>query len=227
MARPSRPWFRFYVEAVTDRKLRRLTPAQRWLWVAILAAARQSPKPGVLLVADDLTMTVEELADHAGMRVRDVKAGLEQMLALGLVAITDGLISVPRWDDRQFESDDVTARTAKHRSRERSQERSPPVPGNAPETEAETEAESEPKRSRRKPEREVPDDWTPSQKTRDWANTEYPQHANRRVLASFIDNARKKDLRFRDIEAAFRNWIRQEEKYHPTTGGSEPARTFL
>ena len=47
----ARPWFRLYVEAFQDVKLRGLSPAHRWLWMAILGIARQSCVSGSLLVA--------------------------------------------------------------------------------------------------------------------------------------------------------------------------------
>lgn len=132
MARPVRPWFRFYVEAMGDRKLRRLTPAQRWIWVAVLSAARESPQPGVLLVADDLPMTHVELADYAGVPAKDVNAAVALMEKLGMLVIADECICVPKFHARQFESDNVTARTQKHRERSREQVRNVPknVPGN-------------------------------------------------------------------------------------------------
>ena len=144
MARPARPWFRFYVEAFPDRKIRRLTPTQRWIWVAVLGAARESPMPGHLLIADGLAMTTEELAEYAGVKVREVVSALAAMRTLGMVRDSPtGLVAVVNWDKRQFESDDVTARTRTYR--ERSQEQGKDVPknvrGNAPETETETETE--------------------------------------------------------------------------------------
>lgn len=225
MSRPSRPWFRFYVESMNDRKLRRLTPAQRWLWVAILSAARQSTTPGVLLVAEGVPMTYAELADYAGMKPREIEPAVTEMMALGMVVLEGcGALCVKNWKERQFESDDVTARTAKHRSKERSQT----VPGNAPETETEqNRTESEAKPYRRKAAREVPDDWTPSDDTREWALSNYPQHAKKGVLLAFISNSQAKGLKYRNIDQAFRNWIRREERFHPAQGRSETARTHL
>jgi hypothetical protein len=131
LPRPQRPWFRFYVEAVHDRKLRRLNPAQRWLFVAVLAAARQSPIPGYLRISDRDAMTAEDLADFAAVPLRQVNAGIEAMSELGLIEWDTEIASwhVPKWNDRQYESDDVTARTRAHRSR---LERSNVVPGNVP-----------------------------------------------------------------------------------------------
>lgn len=133
MPRPARPWFRFYVEALSDRKLRRLTPAQRWLWVAILGAARMSPKPGALVVADE-PLSDDEVADIAGMTVKEVRKAMPLYERAGMLHREDDTWRVTNWDSRQFESDDTTERTRKHRSKERSNG----VPGNAPETEAET-----------------------------------------------------------------------------------------
>lgn len=144
MPRPIRPWFRFYVEAFGDRKLRRLTPTQRWVWVSVLGAARESPESGRLFIAEGVPMTHEELADYAGVKLREIGPALDLMASLSMIAVDkNGLVSVTNWDSRQFESDDVTQRTRDHRERSREQGRNVPknVPGNVPETETETETE--------------------------------------------------------------------------------------
>lgn len=141
MARPSRPWFRFYVEAVDDTKLRTLPPPQRWLWVVVLACARSSPEPGRLVLCENRPMTTKELADKAAISVKDVAAGLAAFTELGMIAERGGVVTVCHWEDRQFETDDVTSRTQRHRSKNvpgtfqpRSRERS----RNTPESESES-----------------------------------------------------------------------------------------
>lgn len=129
MSRPLRPWFRFYTETITDRKIMRLPPAQRWLWAAVLAAARESPEPGQLMVAGGVPMTTAELARYAGVRDRDVREGLAAMSQLGMISIDDGVIEVTNFKRRQFESDNVTARTRAHREQNRNVPK--PFPGTA------------------------------------------------------------------------------------------------
>lgn len=152
MPRPPRPWFRFYVEAVNDRKLRRRDPAQRWLWVCILAAARQSCISGFLMVSIREPMDDDDLADFAGVPVKLVRTTLPLFEQSGMIHRDDDLAAwqVTNWADRQYESDDVTARTRKHRRRNddgTSLERSNSVPGNVPQcdvgTPPETETETE------------------------------------------------------------------------------------
>lgn len=144
MPRPARPWFRFYVEAVTDRKLRRRPAAERWLWVAILAAARQSCIPGFLLVSEREPMDEHDLADFAGVAVTVVTRAVPAFERSGMLTRDTNLDcwAVTNWNERQFESDDVTQRTRKHRSRE--QERNVPTsfPGTPPETETDTDTEN-------------------------------------------------------------------------------------
>jgi hypothetical protein len=147
LPRPQRPWFRFYVEAVHDRKLRRLKPDQRWLFVACLAAARQSPMPGWLWIGERDAMTVDDLADFAAMPLRQVEAGLAALDRVGIVAWDTDTASwfVPNWNDRQYESDDVTARTRRHRGTlERSNDVPRNVPTTFPGTPPETETDTDP-----------------------------------------------------------------------------------
>ena len=118
MPRKAMPWFRFYVEAVHDRKLRRLKPETRWLFVVCLAAARQSPQPGWLLVGEDDPMDWDDLIDFAHMPSRQVRSGMAQLLESGVVAHDGEAWYVPNWNDRQYESDNATARTRKHRAKQ-------------------------------------------------------------------------------------------------------------
>lgn len=143
MPRPVRPWFRCYVEMFADRKLLRLTPTQRWLWVAILGAVRESPVHGQLFIAEGEPMTLSELARYADVKERDVKPALEMMARLGMVTLQDSVVCVTNWAARQFESDNVTERTRDHRNRSKEHRRNVPtnVPGNIPETETEAETE--------------------------------------------------------------------------------------
>ncbi len=144
MPRPSRPWFRFYTEALSDRKLRRLTPAQRWLWVAVLGASRQSCVPGLLLVSGTEPMLVADLADLAGMTEKEVAVGIDAFVRSGMVDIDaewcpEPVWRVVNWKERQYESDVSTDRTRKHRSKERSNG----VPETPEGTEAERSAEQD------------------------------------------------------------------------------------
>lgn len=141
MPRTARPWFRFYVEAMRDPKMRRLSPPQRWLWVAILAAARESCLPGFLFIAEGVPMSWGDLADYAGMKLREVEQGTDLMSDLRMLEFDHNVRAwfVPAWNDRQYESDNTTERTRKHRRRN--------VPtlldGTPPETEADTEPEKD------------------------------------------------------------------------------------
>lgn len=147
MARPARPWFRFYVEAFADRKLRRLKVEYRWLFAACLGMARQSSQPGRLLVGDQ-PAEVADIADYAALPVGVTSKGITQLLKDGLLIRDGDVLVVPAFLRRQFESDNVTERTRKHRSQERSNDDGGNVPtppeGTPPETEADTESENPP-----------------------------------------------------------------------------------
>lgn len=116
MPREARPWFRFYCEAVWDRKLRRLDGDLRWLWVVVLAAARQSSVPGRLLLTATEAMVVDDLADAANLPVSRVDAGVQAFLNLGLLTVDGDAWVVSKWGERQFESDSSTERSRRSRS---------------------------------------------------------------------------------------------------------------
>ena len=147
----TQPWFRFYVEAVHDRKIRRLKPEHRWIWVALLAAAKRSPIDGYLLIGERQSLDEHDLADIAAVAVRSAKSALAEFDDAGMIAWDDdvGAWYVTKWKERQFASDTSTERTRRHRSRndeETTMERSNDVPstfdGTPPDTETDTETEN-------------------------------------------------------------------------------------
>lgn len=131
MPRAPQPWFRFYVEALRDPKIRRLAPAHRWVWAAVLGAARESPFPGELMISERAPMTIEEIADLAAVKVSEARKAIADMERIGLIEVGSPLgedvIVVPKFRNRQFESDNVAARTKKHRERSNEQHRNVPT----------------------------------------------------------------------------------------------------
>lgn len=81
---------------------------------------------------------------------------------------------------------------------------------------------SKPKRAQR-----LPDDWAPTEATKEWARREFPAHATRGVLEAFKDHARAKGTVFVNWDLAFKNWVRNEAKFHPAPETKGPGRTFL
>jgi hypothetical protein len=144
--RPSRPWFRFYTEALHDPKLCRMPAVHRWVWVAVLAAARQSCVPGVLLVSEHQPMDEKDLAHLASVPRREVRKALSAMEAAGMVTLDETIDAwcVTKWADRQFESDKVTERTRKSRSNDDDRNSQTAFPGTPPETETDTDTENPP-----------------------------------------------------------------------------------
>lgn len=124
MPRPKRPWFRMYVEVIWDRKIRKLSLPARWLWVVVLACARDSNIPGVLMLSEGEPMGHDDLADASAMTIKDVEKGVDELLQRGLIEFdrNNERFLIPRWNERQYESDTSTVRTTKHRSND--------VPGN-------------------------------------------------------------------------------------------------
>jgi hypothetical protein len=157
MARKKMPWFRFYAETVSDRKIRRLKIEHRWLWVTVLCAVRQSPVEGVLMLSDDEPFGEDDLADLGALPVRAVRAGLTELERSGLIERVAsgpwfGAWSVVKWSERQSKSDTSTDRVRAHRARSKEAEgtadetfhdRSRNGHGNAPEVEVEVEEETD------------------------------------------------------------------------------------
>lgn len=119
MARKAMPWLRLYVEMPTDRKIRRLKPEHRWLWVCLMALARTSPVPGELMISETEPCSIEDIADFAALSETSVKRGLNHIAELGMIVKNESKTcwKLPAWQQRQYPSDSSTDRVRAHRNR--------------------------------------------------------------------------------------------------------------
>lgn len=134
----SRGFDRFMVSNAigTNRKLRRLPVAQRWVYVAgVLSLASQSPIRGALLITDNEAVTAEDLAEEATVKVADAKAALKALRELGMLDTDDkGVDWVHDWDamnpaPRPSDSPDAArARKRDQRDREKATRRADVTP---------------------------------------------------------------------------------------------------
>lgn len=124
-ARVSFDRFMVQVDIGTNRKLRRLPPAQRWAYVAgVLPLAAQSPLRGALLITDGEPVTAEDVAEEATVRLCDARACLDALRKLGMLERDElGVEWVHDWDRHNPEpkpSDSPQAtRERKRKQRER------------------------------------------------------------------------------------------------------------
>lgn len=150
-------WFRFYTEAVSDKKLRRIARDNNesmahvlGVWTIVLSIASDSPIRGRLLISDDVPATIDDINDAAGC---NVTATFQKLFVTGLVtaAVTDDgktVYEVPAWDKRQFESDSSATRVRRHRERKKDAQKPANVTevkrySNAPDTDTDTESDTE------------------------------------------------------------------------------------
>ncbi|MEW6555107.1 MAG: phage replisome organizer N-terminal domain-containing protein [Actinomycetota bacterium] len=120
-------WVRLYTDIRSDMKIKRLTYEERWLWIVMLTLAKESPKPGYLLLAEDIPLDIDDLAAESGLDATTIANAIaEKMRPFAMVAEEGAVYRILNWEKRQFTSDNVTERTRKHR---RKSERSGDVPG--------------------------------------------------------------------------------------------------
>lgn len=111
----NKTWFRLYTEITRDRKIRRLQPSYRWVWITILCMAKESPIPGCLFLSDSLPVHPEDIADEAAVDIKDVEQSLEAFINLNMLLRTDGVYMISHWDERQYKSDSSTERVQRYR----------------------------------------------------------------------------------------------------------------
>ncbi|MCF8011904.1 MAG: DnaD domain protein [Clostridiales bacterium] len=146
------PWFKMYSEIKSDRKLRRLSPEERWLWVVLLCIASDSPERGSLLLCPGISYTVEDLADEAMLDLRVVEEAMPNFEVMGMLHIENGVWVLTNFLERQYEklSDQPQNTRARKQAQRKYQKRESMVQNvtpvsrvcHAPETETEAETDN-------------------------------------------------------------------------------------
>ena len=120
------PWYRFYSEMLNDRKIsfvRQVTGKPRVIivgaWATILALANDSPIRGALLLAEDIPVTIEDLAMQTDLEVEDVQALVDNFQHLKMLEVVNSTFYVSNWGKRQFANDISTERVQRWRERQK------------------------------------------------------------------------------------------------------------
>lgn len=103
-------WFRLYDETLNDPKVQRLSPHLFKFWINCLCVASSVPHRGILPPVSVVAFRLRISEERAVI-------GLDDLVARGLLDrdSSDGILSVHAWSERQFESDNVSARVQRHR----------------------------------------------------------------------------------------------------------------
>lgn len=116
------PWFRVYSEAIHDRKLRRVArqTSQPWplvfgAWVGMLCLANESPQRGRILIGEDMPMEHDEIAEELQLDMSTYRTLWRAFEEAGMVADNGNGVTICKWEERQFKSDNSTERVRRHR----------------------------------------------------------------------------------------------------------------
>lgn len=121
------PWFRFYSEVLSDRKIQRISKTLKQpmalivgVWATILALANDSPRRGKLLITEGVPVTIEEISAICGLSENECRVILQAFTEMKMLYLDENsTYTVTQWDNRQFTSDNSTERVRRHRERKK------------------------------------------------------------------------------------------------------------
>ena len=167
---PNMPWFRFYSEALNDRKIARAVRMSQQpkaivigVWLTLLCLANDSPERGKLMIADDMWLEEDEILAETGLDPITFGKIIKAFQTLNMVTVAAGY-EVLNWGKRQYKSDNSSERVAKWRAKNKvtDSETLPKRYSNALDTDTEqNRVYVEKKTHTRTPRYELPDDATP------------------------------------------------------------------
>lgn len=198
----TRRWFRFYSDALHNRKVRKLPDDLFRAWVNLLCIA--SRNGGVL-------PEMEEVADDLRVTVNDAVTVTKALQNLGFInAVTNQhgtVLKIHDWEEMQYISDTSTERVRRYRKRK----------GNVSCSVSET-PHRQSKKKEKIPKRKssIPDDWQ--------AEPKHVQAATKKGLA--LDDAHREAEKFKlwhlqngskyaDWDAAWRSWLIRAIEFNP------------
>ncbi len=122
------PWFRFYSEALKDRKIQRACRMAQQpkavvlgVWTILLCLANDSPERGKLMFSEDMWLTEEEIQAETGLDPIAFGKIIAAFQSLQMITIGAGY-EICKWEDRQFTSDNSTGRVQRWRAKKRAEQ---------------------------------------------------------------------------------------------------------
>jgi hypothetical protein len=101
-----RSWIKLYTNVVFGSTSKELLPAERWVWIGLLALAGDSFIDGFVCLSENLGYTNEQLADILSVDAAILIAALSKMSAAGKIFIDPkNKISILNWKKYQSEYD--------------------------------------------------------------------------------------------------------------------------
>lgn len=121
----ARTWFRAYNDIISDKKLRRIAqesgcqPAIVYgVYVGLMCLANESHIRGELWFSEDIPYEMHELPDAIGVDAQTLATLMQGFQKYGQVHIElDGVITLPKFTRRQYDSDSSTERVRSFRER--------------------------------------------------------------------------------------------------------------
>ena len=231
-----RPWSKFYwADWRADPRLRMCSLSARGLWVEMCGLAHEAEPYGHVLVAGRVP-SPDQLASLVGAPLKAVLAALKELDNAGVFSRTDDGVMYCRRMVRNKEREDegrdaVTRRWANgspNRVPNRPPNRSPTGEPITPEARSQKPEETpdgvssaqpadeanDGRKARRKPLREIPADWRPSESGFERARSYgFGDSETERVLQRFRDHWISKAERRADWDASWRTWIDNERDF--------------
>ena len=117
------PWFRFYSETLSDKKLKLAARrsgaglmATIGVWASLEALASESPERGRLYAAPGEPMGIDDLIDILQCPAETLEPILSEFERLHMIAWEGPVLSLVNWAKRQPDSDDSKPRVARYRA---------------------------------------------------------------------------------------------------------------
>lgn len=132
MANNKMPWFRLYSEVLDDKKIKRICRATGQskalvlgVWVTLLALANDSGDRGSLQISDGIPYELGDIAYETDLPDDQVDTLLKLFEQYDMLHHDNKAgWAILNWDGRQFKSDNVAERVAKHRAKKEREEQS-------------------------------------------------------------------------------------------------------
>jgi hypothetical protein len=103
-------WFRLYSEMLDDPKCHQMSDSTFRLFLNLLCLSSELNLDGLIPLSEG------DIAWRTRTHWRTLRMGFEALEKLGIISNNGHGIQIVNWNKRQFKSDDVAARVAKHRT---------------------------------------------------------------------------------------------------------------
>lgn len=95
-------WLKLHTSILHSKKVKRLSPGGRWIYIALLCLAKDCNLNGKIGISEKIPLEIDEIIDEIGVKKQEFDRFFDLAKELNLIEVSDKFIVIPDFQEKQY-----------------------------------------------------------------------------------------------------------------------------